>query len=108
MLDVLDPFRESANANRVRSALALGYPKFVRFRLHDGTVDAKVELGGLAQLVRLNEIKAIPVGPVLQKYLAPSLVGLLPPRPTQSAPALSSTGTSSKTSAASKSATRDK
>jgi hypothetical protein len=107
MLDLLDPFRESANANRVRSALALGYPKFVRFQLHDGTVDAKVELGGLAQLVRLDEIKAIPVGPVLQKYLAPSLAGLLPPRPAQSGPAASQARTRRKTSAASQSATRD-
>ena len=80
MLDVLDPYRESTNANRVRSALALGYPKFVRFKLHDGTVDAKVELGGMAQLVRLDEIKAIPLGPVLQRYVAPHFTGLLPPR----------------------------
>jgi hypothetical protein len=87
MLDVLDPYRESTNANRVRSALALGYPKFVRFKLHDGTVDAKVELGGLAQLVRLDEIKAIPLGPVLQRYVAPKFEGLLPPRPPPSAPA---------------------
>jgi hypothetical protein len=80
MLDVLDPYRESTNANRVRSALALGYPKFVRFKLHDGTIDAKVELGGVAQLVRLDEIKAIPLGPVLQRYVAPRVEPLLPPR----------------------------
>lgn len=91
MLDVIDPYRESTNANRVRSALALGYPKFVRFKLHDGTVDAKVELGGLAQLVRLDEIKAIPLGPVLQRYVAPRFEGLLPPRPPPAAPAAGST-----------------
>jgi hypothetical protein len=89
MLDVIDPYRESTNANRVRSALALGYPKFVRFKLHDGTVDAKVELGGLAQLVRLDEIKAIPLGPVLQRYVAPKFEGLLPPRPAAPAPTAS-------------------
>lgn len=72
ILDVLDPFHESANANRVRQGLTLGYPKFVRFQLHDGAVDTKVELGGLAQLVRINEIRAVPLGPILQKYVAPS------------------------------------
>jgi hypothetical protein len=79
ILDVLDPYHESANANRVRQGLALGYPKFVRFQLHDGAVDTKVELGGLAQLVRIDEIKAVPLGPILQKYAAPSLSGYLRP-----------------------------
>ena len=73
IMDVLDPFHESANANRVRQALALGYPKFVRFQLHDGAVDTKVELGGIAQLVRIDEIRAVPLGPILQKYVAPTL-----------------------------------
>jgi translocation and assembly module TamB len=76
MLDVLDPFHEMVNANRVRQALFLGYPKFVRFQLHDGAVDAKVELGGLAKLVRIDEIKAVPLGPILQKYVAPQLTAL--------------------------------
>jgi len=77
MLDVLDPYHESANANRVRQGLALGYPKFVRFQLHDGAVDTKVELGGLAELVRIDEIKAVPLGPILQKYVAPALAEYL-------------------------------
>jgi len=86
ILDVLDPFHESANANRVRQALALGYPKFVRFHLHDGAVDTKVELGGLAQLVRIDEIRAVPLGPILQKYVAPSMPAL-PRSAAPSAPA---------------------
>jgi translocation and assembly module TamB len=79
ILDVLDPFHEAANANRVRRALALGYPKFVRFQLHDGAVDTKVELGGIAGLVRIDEIRAVPLGPILQKYVAPALSGYLRP-----------------------------
>jgi translocation and assembly module TamB len=79
ILDVLDPFHESANANRVRQGLALGYPKFVRFALHDGAVDTKVELGGLAQLVRIDEIRAVPLGPILQKYVAPAISPYLQP-----------------------------
>jgi translocation and assembly module TamB len=81
MLKVLDPYRQSPNANRVRAALAVGYPKFVRFKLHDGTVDTKIELGGMAQLVRIGEIKAVPLGPLLQRYVAPRVNALLPPRP---------------------------
>lgn len=90
ILDVLDPFHESANANRVRRALTLGYPKFVRFHLHDGAVDTEVELGGLAQLVRIDAIKAVPLGPILQKYVAPSLPAL-PRRGGPSAPPPAST-----------------
>lgn len=86
ILDVLDPFHESANANRVRQGLTLGYPKFVRFALHDGAVDTKVELGGLAQLVRIDEIKAVPLGPILQKYVAPSLSSYLTPATEPPAP----------------------
>jgi translocation and assembly module TamB len=79
ILDVLDPFHESANANRVRQGLAFGYPKFVRFQLHDGAVDTKVELGGLAQVLRIDEIKAVPLGPILQRYVAPALSVYLQP-----------------------------
>ena len=32
-----------------------------------------MELGGIAQLVRIDEIKAVPLGPILQKYVAPTL-----------------------------------
>jgi hypothetical protein len=79
VLDVLDPYHELVTANRVRGALTLGYPKFVRFHLHDGAVDSKVELGGVAQLVRIDEIRAVPLGPILQRYVAPSLEGWLTP-----------------------------
>jgi translocation and assembly module TamB len=80
MLDVLDPFHEMMNANRVRRALGFGYPKFVRFALRDGAVDAKVELGGIASWVRIDEIKAIPLGPILQRYVAPLTAGLIETR----------------------------
>lgn len=73
ILDLIDPYRDSASANRVRQALTLGYPKFVRFALHDGAVDTKVELGGIAQVVRIDEIKAVPLGPILQRYVVPTV-----------------------------------
>ncbi|HEY2734453.1 MAG TPA: hypothetical protein VGI70_10740, partial [Polyangiales bacterium] len=84
ILDVIDPFHESASANRIRSGLTFGYPKFVRFQLHDGALDTKVELGGLAKLVRIDDIKAVPLGPILQRYVAPTLSGYLKPGPEQS------------------------
>jgi translocation and assembly module TamB len=87
ILDLLDPFHESANANRVRAGLTLGYPKFVRFQLHDGAVDTKVELGGVAQLIRIDEIRAVPLGPIMQKYLAPTLASYWRPAPERPAPA---------------------
>jgi translocation and assembly module TamB len=79
ILDVVDPFHESVSANRVRLALRFGYPKFVRFHLHDGAIDTKVELGGLAQFVRIDEIKATPLGPIMQRYVAPALAFSAPP-----------------------------
>jgi len=92
ILDVIDPFHESANANRVRRGLALGYPKFVRFALHDGAIDTKVELGGLAELVRIDEIKAVPLGPILQKYVAPALAEYLRRAPPLDEPAAAPAG----------------
>jgi translocation and assembly module TamB len=93
ILDVLDPFHESINVNRVRQGLVLGYPKFVRFQLHDGAVDTKVELGGLAQFVRIDEIKAVPLGPILQKYVAPVLLtGPWKAKPDKPAPLATATG----------------
>ena len=94
ILDVIDPFHESANANRVRQGLTLGYPKFVRFQFHDGAIDTKVELGGLAELVRIDEIKAVPLGPILQKYVAPTLAEYLKrPPPANAWPASAPEGT---------------
>jgi translocation and assembly module TamB len=79
ILDVIDPFHESAGANRVRNGLTLGYPKFVRFQLHDGAVDTKVDLGGLASVVRIDEIRAVPLGPILQRYVVPTLSSYVKP-----------------------------
>ncbi|MET0391451.1 MAG: hypothetical protein ABW321_36085, partial [Polyangiales bacterium] len=87
ILDVVDPFHESASANRIRQGLNFGYPKFVRFQLHDGALDTKVELGGMAKLVRIDEIKAVPLGPILQRYVAPALAEYLrPAEPEQQEP----------------------
>lgn len=87
ILDVVDPFHESVSANRVRKGLLLGYPKFVRFLLHDGALDTKVELGGVAQVVRIDEIKAVPLGPIMQRYLVPTIADFVRPPEAATEPA---------------------
>lgn len=74
LLDLIDPYHESVNTNRVRLGLKLGFPRYVRAWLHDGVIDAKVDLGGVAKVVRIDEIKAIPIAPLLELYVAPLLL----------------------------------
>ncbi|MBM4395388.1 MAG: hypothetical protein FJ087_06820, partial [Deltaproteobacteria bacterium] len=71
LLDVADPTRKEVAVNRVRKALAFGWPESVRVRMDDGFITAGVVLGGLASAVRIDEIRGIPVAPILRKYLEP-------------------------------------
>jgi translocation and assembly module TamB len=73
MLDIIDPYHQDADFNKVRLGLRVGYPKFLRLRMKDGFLDAKIELGGAANLVRLDEIRGIALGPLLDLYVAPYL-----------------------------------
>jgi hypothetical protein len=57
--------------NRVRLGLKFGYPKFVLLKFNDGLMDAKVDLGGLAGAIRIDEIKGIPVTPFMEQYVQP-------------------------------------
>jgi hypothetical protein len=71
LLDVQDPHRTNAAANRVRHALALGYPDRVRVTFDHGFASARVSFGGLARLVRLDDLRGIPMGPLVDRALAP-------------------------------------
>lgn len=71
VLDLEDPHRASAAANRVRHALALGYPDRVRITFDHGFASARVTFGGLARLVQVDELRGIPMGPLVDKILAP-------------------------------------
>ena len=73
LLDVYDPFGENISANRARQALALGYPKAVRLRFHDGLASLAMELGGLSAAVRIDETRGVPIAPMLEKSLLPML-----------------------------------
>ncbi|MEY3012185.1 MAG: hypothetical protein RIT45_920 [Pseudomonadota bacterium] len=77
-LDLLDPYHEDLQANRARLALKLGYPEQMRLRFRHGFADVKVELGGLADLVRIDEIRGIALGPLMTRAVLP-LLGDPPP-----------------------------
>jgi hypothetical protein len=80
IIDVIDPYHEDEDLNRVRLGLKLGYPKFVLIKLDEGLMNAKVDLGGLAGAVRIDEIKGIPVTPFLEQYVQPYIEAILSPR----------------------------
>lgn len=73
LLDVWDPYRADVAANRVRLALLAGFPKQVRLRFASGFAALAVELGGLAGVVRIDELTGLPIGPALAFWLAPLL-----------------------------------
>jgi hypothetical protein len=71
-LDLYDPYQADVAANRMRRAMQFGYPKSVRMGFHDGFASLALEMGGLAQAVRIDEMRGTPVGPVLERYLTRS------------------------------------
>jgi translocation and assembly module TamB len=71
LLDLYDPYQADVSANRGRQALKVGYPRQVRLRFHEGFGSLALEMGGLASAVRIDEINGIPMGPILERYLAP-------------------------------------
>jgi translocation and assembly module TamB len=79
IIDVLDPYHEDEDLNRVRLGLKFGYPKFVLIKLDEGLMNAKIDLGGLAGAVRIDEIKGIPVTPFLEQYIQPYIERILSP-----------------------------
>lgn len=71
VLDLVDPPRTDAAINRVRRVLILGYPDHVRVSLNRGFASAKIKFGGIARLFKIDEIKGIPLGPIVDRVLAP-------------------------------------
>jgi hypothetical protein len=69
MLEVWDPYYEDLNANRLRLALKAGYPKQMEIRMQHGFLNARVELGGLGAVAKLEEIRGIALGPIFQRYV---------------------------------------
>ncbi len=70
LLDLHDPHRGDVSVNRIRRGLALGYPDRVRLAFDHGFARVKVTLGGVGALLRIDELRGIPMGPVIDKVLA--------------------------------------
>jgi translocation and assembly module TamB len=75
LLDLQDPLHVDPAMNRIRAALAFGYPDTLRLVFDHGFASARLELGGLARLIRIGELRGIPMGPIVDKMLAPVLSG---------------------------------
>ena len=73
LLDMEDPMRTDPTMNRIRSALPFGYPKRLRLVFDHGFASAHLELGGLASLVSIGEVRGLPMGPIVDRFLAPVL-----------------------------------
>jgi hypothetical protein len=69
LLDLWDPTLENVSANRIRKVLVVGYPRSARVRLDGGFLSARVELGGIASVIRIDEIRGIPVGPLIRRFV---------------------------------------
>jgi translocation and assembly module TamB len=77
LIAVWDPYQADVSANRARLALKLGYPEQVRLAFEQGFASLKLRLGGLTRAVRIDEIKGVPIGPLLERYLAHTLRPLI-------------------------------
>jgi hypothetical protein len=73
LLDLEDPMHVDPAMNRIRTALNFGYPDKMRLVFDHGFASARLELGGLARLVSIGEIRGIPMGPIVDRFLAPVL-----------------------------------
>jgi hypothetical protein len=71
LLDLHDPHHSDPAANKVRRALQLGYPDRVRLAFSHGFANAKLNFGGLARLITIDELRGIPMGPIIDKLLGP-------------------------------------
>ena len=69
LLDLEDPHHTDPATNRVRYALGLGYPEHVRVSFKQGFGSLLITMGGLAQLVSIDEIRGIPLGPIVDRLI---------------------------------------
>ncbi|MCY1044703.1 hypothetical protein OV208_25525 [Corallococcus sp. bb12-1] len=78
LLDLEDPRHVDPATNRVRYALGLGYPEHVRVSFNHGFGSLRITMGGLASLISIDEIRGIPMGPLVDRML----LSLTPPEAT--------------------------
>jgi hypothetical protein len=75
LLDLQDPLHVDPGINRIRRALDFGYPDSLRLVFDHGFASAHLQLGGLASLVSIGDLRGIPMGPIVDKMIAPMLEG---------------------------------
>ena len=76
LLDLEDPLHVDHAMNRIRAALIFGYPESLRLVFDHGFASAHLELGGLASLVSIGELRGIPMGPIVDKVISSMLARL--------------------------------
>ena len=69
LLDLEDPHHTDPATNRVRYALGLGYPEHVRVSFNHGFGSLSITMGGLARLLSIDEIRGIPMGPIVDRVI---------------------------------------
>ncbi|QSQ19066.1 hypothetical protein JY651_27360 [Pyxidicoccus parkwayensis] len=69
LLDLEDPHHADPATNRVRYALGLGYPEHVRVSFNHGFGRLSITMGGLARLLSIDEIRGIPMGPIIDRAI---------------------------------------
>ncbi len=70
LLELQDPLHTNSGINHIRSALNFGYPKRVRIAFKHGFASAGVSFGGLAGLVSVDDVRGIPIGPLMERVMS--------------------------------------
>lgn len=73
LLDIVDPTRSDPSVNKVRRVLAIAYPDRVRLEFKRGFASANFKFGGLGRLIKLDPIRGITMGPIIDRALDPML-----------------------------------
>ncbi|QRN95863.1 hypothetical protein JRI60_43610 [Archangium violaceum] len=69
LLDLEDPHHTDPATNRIRYALGVGYPEHVRLSFNHGFGRLSITMGGLARLLSIDEIRGIPMGPIVDRVI---------------------------------------
>lgn len=69
LLELEDPLHTDPATNRVRYALGVGYPEHVRLSFNHGFGRLRITMGGLARLLSIDEIRGIPMGPIVDRVI---------------------------------------
>jgi len=67
LLDLQDPHHTDPATNRIRYRLGFGYPEQVRLSFNHGFGRLNITMGGLARLFSIDELRGIPMGPIVDR-----------------------------------------